>query len=158
MNNYETRNKLLKTLGYSSYAEYLNSPRWEDIRCRAFKEYGNVCRLCGKEATVIHHKGYGRDVLLGFDLGQLSPLCDECHYKVEFYLDGTKRTLAQSQLMYSRLIAARREQLGVSPAALRILPGRCKVCGKIAKKKSRYCRPCRRRESRKQSSEAKHRK
>src|SRR5438874_8725109 len=103
-NEYLERNALLKELGYLSYQAYLASSLWYSIRARAYQFHGSSCRLCGARAEVIHHRGYGRAVMLGKSLNQLVPLCHACHQEVEYY-KGRKRSFAKAHAQYNRLWA-----------------------------------------------------
>lgn len=90
MNSYEQRDKILLDMGFTSYAEYLESKLWARIRRRVYK----VCQKCpcGKDATEIHHRSYKRQFLQGrgkiFQF--LTPVCRECHEHIEF--DGERKT------------------------------------------------------------------
>lgn len=84
MNRYQQRDAVLRTMGFSSYAEYLASPLWRSIRARLFK----VCDQCpcGKKAEQAHHRTYKRRYLEG--RGKIhkfiTPICGECHEEIEF--------------------------------------------------------------------------
>jgi hypothetical protein len=101
---YIERNATLKEMGFDSYQQYLASPLWSSIRIRAFKEHGNDCIRCGQKAVLLHHTSYSPDVLSGDSTEELIPLCDRCHERAEFALDGSKRSLsnANAYLRYSR--------------------------------------------------------
>lgn len=101
-NTYAARDALLIKLGYPHYAAYLKSPLWVSIRRRAYAANGNTCH-CGKPADQLHHLSYSRLTLLGERLDLVRPICEGCHYKVEFTRRGNKRTLRQAQGAYKRL-------------------------------------------------------
>lgn len=76
----------LAALDFSSYAEYLSSPHWLDVRCR-FYESIHASRNCGMfccgaclrtdVSLSLHHRTYKR---LGKErLGDLIAVCAECH-------------------------------------------------------------------------------
>lgn len=70
----ETR---LRELGYDTYAAYLRSPAWRDVRDRyKTSDLPQVC-MCGSEQWQLHHTTYervGRELL-----DDLIPLCVDCH-------------------------------------------------------------------------------
>jgi len=100
---YESRNILLRKMGYSSYSEYLKSPVWKSIRLAVLRRDRWLCQVCGKGAFQVHHLCYNRGVLLGKDLGSLRSLCRDCHLAVEFTGEGGKRTLRETIKAYRRL-------------------------------------------------------
>ncbi len=131
---YALRQKRLEELGFANYSVYLRSELWTSIHSRAFEQYGLSCRLCGNEAKVIHHREYSKETLLGTSLLYLTPLCHKCHRRIEFDAKGNKRSLSGTQTAYDRLLGKTRKKTESSKY--------CVVCGKKAKKKSLYCRPC----------------
>ncbi len=145
MTPYAARNHLLRQMGYSSYEEYLNSPLWASVRAAALKLHGRKCLICGKKHQCIHHRSYSRKVLEGLDLSALAPLCLDCHRRVEFTPDGTKRDFYPAQAALNQLLA----ELGGTLAAE---PGRrsdpdvpmviCVVCGRPARLGGDRCRRC----------------
>jgi len=102
---YGDRNRNLIRLGFANYAEYLESGLWASVRNAAFDRHGRRCVLCGKDATQVHHTGYGVDTLIGNNLESLVPLCAGCHWKVEHDGKGNKRTrLSQVYAVFLRLM------------------------------------------------------
>lgn len=80
MNEYKARDLILKDLGYSSYQEYLKSPKWELIRRLALERDGYICRACRKNAaTEVHHFAYTRPIMLGIDIWGVAAVCHGCH-------------------------------------------------------------------------------
>lgn len=74
------RDKRLRQLGYASYADYLRSPAWADVRKRYFKrQKGFVgCSLCpSSDRIMLHHRTYER--VGAEELDDLVPLCPTCH-------------------------------------------------------------------------------
>ena len=141
---YAERNSVLRGLGYPSYAAYLASDLWREVRARAYREIGSVCKLCARPAQVVHHLSYSQEVLTGRDIRSgLAPLCNRCHERVERTPEGRKRSLRGAQEQYERLCKLyRRGGPGAGRGKI-VLKGVCKVCGYA----SRYgrgilCRPC----------------
>lgn len=58
---------------------------------RAYRDE-KTCRRCGESATVVHHKSYAYDVMLGYRDEALVSLCGPCHRFIEFD-NGRKTTL-----------------------------------------------------------------
>lgn len=135
-NYYCQRNQNLAELGYDSYQDYLASPLWRDYVQKNIK--GKKCACCGKPAHVFHHQSYDPKTLelkrkkgkfTGPMGGALIPICNECHYKIEFREDGTKRFTS------AEIRAARRElqiKNGCVPSYL------CESCaGRMCSRKDR---------------------
>ncbi len=68
----------LRELGFDSYAAYLASPHWMDVRRRfALSGLSHDCFVCGERPTALHHRTYAR---LGREyLTDLQPLCRKHH-------------------------------------------------------------------------------
>lgn len=81
--DYDLRDKNLRILGYSSYKEYLDSELWKSIKKFLLKNK-TKCAICPYKARVLHHKSYGINVLSGWDINELIPLCNHHHDKIEF--------------------------------------------------------------------------
>jgi hypothetical protein len=102
---YQERNRLLREhLGFDTYAQYLGSPLWKEIKQRGFREHGRFCRVCSKYASVLHHLSYDLVKLKGTRLDRLVPVCDICHHAIEFDLLDGKRTLHGAYWEYIRLV------------------------------------------------------
>lgn len=93
MIEYEERDSVLLAIGFASYAEYLNSRKWAQIRNRVLTKRGK-CACCGEPATEVHHKDYRQETMIGADISGLVPVCSACHDIAEFNSDGSKATLA----------------------------------------------------------------
>ena len=85
---YINRNDTLKRMGFSSYSDYLASDLWREIK-REVLAIWKKCRCCGKDAALVHHANYQRDVLDGRNKRFLVSICDACHEHIEFE-DGKK--------------------------------------------------------------------
>ncbi len=102
---YIHRNKVLGEIGFGTYAEYLASPLWREIRAKRLLTQ-NTCSCCTNTAIVLHHANYYRKLLLGDEKSvkrDLYPLCTSCHRKVEF--DGQrKRSWGESSRLFGRML------------------------------------------------------
>ncbi len=105
---YRQRDLLLTQLGFRNYAEYRESNLWKAIRSKVYAIKGRVCLLCQAKAHCIHHVDYGQDTLLGKNLNSLVPVCDTCHGLIEHDSNGVKRSLAEAQQEYRRLLLSLR--------------------------------------------------
>lgn len=114
LKEYNKRDRLLKTLGFTNYDEYLSSELWQSIRTRAYKR-DNKCRICDQPAQCIHHTSYSKQVLLGKTLVGLVPLCHDCHYTIEYTEDGWKRTLDRANNKLQCLIMANSVESQILP-------------------------------------------
>jgi hypothetical protein len=90
---YAKRNAKLRELGYPTYAHYLQSPIWADIRKRVLDRDCSKCWGCKGVATQVHHGHYGRENLLGLDISDLWSVCRKCHEACEFATNGRKRAV-----------------------------------------------------------------
>ena len=142
MDTYAARNELLKQLGYDSYADYLKSPLWHDIKRRAFAHHGSNCLLCPKRAEVIHHVCYDEATLKGESILSLAPVCRICHCRIELRKDGTKRYLNESQGFYwnARRIRIRKLENKAGVRHVKQKKNYCQVCGCRARKWTKFCR------------------
>ena len=93
---YQSRDLLLKELGYSSYSEYLRSDEWKSLRASVLARR-KWCLVCDRIATELHHFSYDAPVMLGMCHDLLIPLCRKCHIDVEIDGSGEKNQLIESQ-------------------------------------------------------------
>lgn len=83
---YERRDMHLFKMGYSCYAAYLSSSLWLSIKSMVLSLHPE-CRVCGQQASEVHHRKYTRAVLLGTNIGPLMSVCRPCHRRAEFERD-----------------------------------------------------------------------
>lgn len=100
--SYTQRNALLPQLGFPTYADYLNSELWAEIRDAILDRDKRYCKMCGRRAFVVHHIDYAETMLLGESLDSLVSLCHSCHQDIEFTKEGRKRTLLQAMGFYHK--------------------------------------------------------
>jgi hypothetical protein len=80
----KTKQNTLKSLGFASYNDYLNSPHWMRLKAKLLR--GILCSVCEhKYANTLHHLTYAR-------IGQESDadflrVCDTCHNLIHAELD-----------------------------------------------------------------------
>lgn len=102
--DYEDRNNQLRGMGFRSYAEYLSSGLWKTIRY-AILQINPTCQLCENDKAVqVHHLDYDRSTLEGKNSAGLLSTCRDCHERVEFHKDGTKRTAQQALIHTVKLL------------------------------------------------------
>lgn len=63
------------------YGTYLKSEWWEKLKEKILSRDNYTCRLCGCQATCVHHKSYDIDVLNGLADEKLVSLCGGCHLR-----------------------------------------------------------------------------
>lgn len=80
---YDIRDDNLAEIGFSSYPEYLNSDLWKMVRQEQLGQFPQ-CRLCRREATVVHHVMYDIYTLAGRGNLNLVSMCHWCHEWCEF--------------------------------------------------------------------------
>ena len=151
-NTYAGRNSTLLEMGFPSYNDYLASDLWTGIRNTVWQGKGRQCYLCAGVANVLHHISYGRETLKGEDVHNIVPICNSCHYLVEYNYKGHKRPLANAQNVYRKLLrkSPMRKKLGLhkrrTAPSIISKRGFWICCGKRAKNKSLptcpYCLRC----------------
>lgn len=99
--SYQSRAISLRNLGFSSYRSYLKSPLWAEVREKVFQKKGRFCQLCSKPATQVHHNRYLECDLTGRRIKYLAPMCDGCHFGIEFK-NGEKSTVAQAKKRFKK--------------------------------------------------------
>ncbi len=113
--SYAIRNKALESIGFSNYADYLASPLWQEIRKKRLTSHP-TCFCCDNTADVVHHRFYYKKLLLGDEESvnrDLFPLCNSCHYKVEF--DGErKRSSGEAVKVFGRMLFKTRNGMSKS--------------------------------------------
>jgi hypothetical protein len=89
---YDDRSVVLASIGFASYADYLQSDLWRDIRECVFELFGNQCSFCGCQANQVHHANYTAETMRGDTYSGLYPVCQSCHTGGEFYSSSEKCT------------------------------------------------------------------
>ena len=80
--------KRYEKLGFNSYADYLKSDSWKEIKDKVFLYHGRKCFFCGWDGMlVVHHIRYTRKAFSGF-VRDLIPLCHPCHEKINALQDS----------------------------------------------------------------------
>ena len=81
--------KHLNNVQSEEYLNYLNSPKWKQIRKEALVLYES-CVLCGaKKQLDVHHRSYknfGNETIVK----DLIVLCERCHAKYHYWKNGKK--------------------------------------------------------------------
>ena len=102
--DYAARTVSLKTLGFSSYAEFLRSDLWSDIKREYFKRKGtDVCCCCGsQERLQVHHVRYTAMSRAKY----LKTVCGDCHKLIHEHSSRTdlRHTLRRSTKVIRRKI------------------------------------------------------
>ena len=115
--HYHKRSRILKRIGFKSYAEYLKSALWNQIRTKVFLSKGTHCYLCiHRPATTIHHCRYSRADLLGKRMIGMFPLCNICHHEIEFKIDGSKCSVPEMRRLFNKKKKGRHKRLEKSKA------------------------------------------
>lgn len=91
--SYESRNLILRKMGFRSYAEYLKSDLWKRVRASMFKRKDRLCYICSDPAYTGHHNRYRESDLNGETIKHLHPICEKCHDRIELEPDGSKRPM-----------------------------------------------------------------
>lgn len=95
---YTERAANLRSIGFSSYREYLKSSLWRRVRKQVFAAQGTTCQGCHvDDCNTVHHIDYDIPTLLGKRLDKLMVICGRCHKAIEFDDRGCKVSLAKAQ-------------------------------------------------------------
>ena len=84
---YFKRNSALRSIGFKSYSQYLDSDLWDLIRRETLARDQCRCRnlKCVEEGPKhVHHLAYSLPVLFGNNPVLVITLCEKCHTFVEF--------------------------------------------------------------------------
>jgi len=112
---YRERNRILRSRGYNTYAEYLKSELWQSIRARVLAQ-SRECYACGGYANQAHHHSYRKPDLDGRDIRRISPICHRCHKIIEFReRDDEKLNPAQATAKMRQLRTLRLKKTGLQP-------------------------------------------
>ena len=114
--SYETRNMILKDLGFADYPAYLESDLWKDIRARVAKRDDYVCQLCKtSRGTQCHHVGYTVRSLNGEDTSSIMCVCRPCHMSIENCANGFKLGALESFQKSIEILGDRLEHVNIDP-------------------------------------------
>jgi hypothetical protein len=102
LRGYYPRHVLVRELGFPSYAEYLKSEKWAEIRSAVLNENSD-CRVCRRPANQVHHLKYTKANLSGENRDDLVGICKECHFLVEYDEDGDKRTIGEARKAFHKM-------------------------------------------------------
>lgn len=92
----------LRVKNKAEYQAYLNSPRWQALRQKVFKEYGYRCDQCGSSKNLhVHHITY--ENLGEENISDLVPLCEDCHKKLHNPNDSIDYLMLAEGYAYSEL-------------------------------------------------------
>lgn len=68
-----------QALSYVSYAEWIASPRFKEIRKEAIARAGGRCQVCNNSMGLeAHHRSY-ESLGTPEEIDDVTILCDECH-------------------------------------------------------------------------------
>jgi len=95
MRVYRERNRVIRSMGFNDYAEYLLSDLWKGVRSQVLSERP-FCEGCGKDATQVHHSAYRKKNLEGRDLRRLHSVCGGCHFSAEISQSGRSKAKPQT--------------------------------------------------------------
>jgi hypothetical protein len=100
--NYKERNEILYLLGFDSYADYLLSPIWADIRNEvlAREPQCQICRVT--KSTEAHHRQYTKQNLMKAIFCDMVACCRYCHNKIEFLPNGDKRFIIKEPIIKAK--------------------------------------------------------
>jgi predicted HNH restriction endonuclease len=76
---------------WRSYAEYLASERWAELRAAALERDGHRCRFCDSNQSLeVHHRRYPEE--WGTEtVDDLTTTCADCHVVLSWFRDRTVR-------------------------------------------------------------------
>lgn len=96
-NPYAERSRIVRSLGFKEYENYLSSRLWRNIRQAVIRKSGGRCVRCKSADTLqVHHRRYTHQNLSGDSTDDMMALCRLCHHAAEFRPDGVKATLDEA--------------------------------------------------------------
>lgn len=101
--SYRSRNLVLASMGFDTYAKYLASNLWREVREKVFAAKGRCCHLCSSPASELHHNRYSHADLTGKCIDFIDPICRACHDRIEFDRKGRKMDLNAVRSRYHNL-------------------------------------------------------
>ena len=106
----------LASLGFASYAAYLQSPHWLAFTAKRRSVDGR-CRVCKKRPVDIHHVTYVR---LGAErAADVVPLCREHHEAVHAWLDANHAPVERTPEAIALLSGCKPDETQAALAELR---------------------------------------
>jgi hypothetical protein len=112
-----SRNKKLVTLGFTSYADYLASPRWTELKRSALEQAERRCQLCdGNKRLQVHHRSYKR-IGTNNEWRDLVVLCKRCHVRHHgFDQPPTKSSETKTHRLKTRFMLSSERELAAARA------------------------------------------
>jgi hypothetical protein len=114
---YRERNRIVRSMGYATYAAYLKSDLWAEIRGRILTK-SNVCFLCDGVANQVHHLRYTKKVMEGREDRRLVPICGRCHKRIEFRDDDNEKLNVTQATAKLRQLRTTRTKTPLPPMAI----------------------------------------
>lgn len=128
---YLDRWKIVRSLGFVDYRDYLQSEMWAKIRARVLKKAGRKCSMCDNRANQVHHIKYTRENMSGKSLSHLIASCEECHELIHLD-DGSFVAQKESKSRVDLFVKTKKVQLKhKSLNKVFGLDARCKKCKSI---------------------------
>lgn len=93
---YHKRDQIVRSLGYPTYRDYLQSELWRSIRRRVLGRDACHCGVCMRQGFYVHHLRYDIETLTGESLDKMVTICKRCHEQIEFDSQGQKNTLGEA--------------------------------------------------------------
>lgn len=106
----------LRSLGFGSYAEYLQSQHWHEFRAR-YKANGlrMTCLVCSTGPIQLHHQTYARLGREQFD--DVIPVCRTHHVAIHDWLKSSGRLFVEYTREALGVLAATNPPVVVEPSA-----------------------------------------
>lgn len=101
--NYQERDENLTQMGFRSYAQYLKSELWKEIRGRVVDKYNSQCTICNQFGRTVHHTSYDLSTMKGDDIQHLTLLCSSCHFKEECTMSFLGKTKVHCEDLWHKL-------------------------------------------------------
>ena len=82
------RDESLRSLGFKSYDDYLESQVWKNLKRELLAGDVKCCVCERKRAKTLHHTSYDSETLSGDSRKHLHPICEGCHRRIHFDTNG----------------------------------------------------------------------
>jgi len=90
-------------MGFRSYAQYLKSELWKEIKSRVVDKYSSQCTICNQFGHTVHHTSYDLSTMKGDDIQHLILLCSSCHFKEECTMSFLGKTKVHCEDLWHKL-------------------------------------------------------
>lgn len=129
---YLERWKIVRSLGFQDYKDYLQSELWSSIRRKVLRKASGKCSMCEGRANQVHHRKYTKKNLSGDSMDGLLASCEECHELLHKNA-GEFVSYQESKKRAKIFVKSKEVKLKHKPFSKDFrVEAKCKKCGKLS--------------------------